>query len=194
VAQREPKKSPLKSPKLYTESRFATINEKLIELQEVMRESARLEVREDALRAELLELTKDTVSEDDKTVLPGCEVVEKVTYDFDEDQVMDWIFDEPGNLYTALPLVTVSADLTGIILGQALNDPSMRRALKVNPNGVYKAISTGSHKGLPHGEKFVSQSLRITSLNLKTGSELRAALDIIPDDVGAEESAVVAEE
>ena len=103
---------------------------------------------------------------------------------------MDWIFGDMGNLYTALPLVTVSADLTGIILGQAIENPSLRRALKVDANGVYKAINKGTHKGLPHGEKFVSQSLRITSLNLKTGSELRAALDIIPDDVGAEAEAL----
>jgi hypothetical protein len=172
----------LKEQKVYTESQFERINNAVCKLQAVLQHKALLEAQEIGLRAEILELTASAVAPDDKMVLPGFTVEERVSYEIDPEQVMDWIFSDEANMYSAGPLVTVGSDLTAMILGRAIENPSFRSLLVPYTAGVNKAIEKGTHKGLPHGQKFVTQTLKVSPLNIKTGSELRAALCIIPDD------------
>jgi hypothetical protein len=183
-----------KARKIYTESQFGKLNDLIGRLQAIQRQAATLAEIEASIRVQLLEIGMTAINEDDKTAFPGGEIEERREAIFDPEKVMEWIWSSEGNMYAAGNLVTVGPELAQMMLGQAIIRPEMRRALVINPSGVNAAIIKGTHKDIPHDGIKVKHTLKIRADALKTGDALREELDIIPDDVAAEETAAEDEE
>lgn len=184
-----PDKTLIKDAKTYTESEFRFVSDRLIELRAAMSDLDAATRRVDRLKTEVLDIVQSAASPDGKAVLPGIQVVTTVTHDIDPQAVLDWAYQDEGTLMAALPLLNVTADVTAWIVSRSLQDESLRRLIGVNPGAVNKAINAGQFADLPHGDPTVKTTLRVVPRDIKVGDDLRAEIDVIPDDVLAEQEA-----
>lgn len=175
-------------PKTYTESEVVELDALLTEYRDLAAQQDALTTRENAIRSRLLEMLEPMLTDDDASPLPGVQIATRVTFEYDPEAVLDWAFQDTGTLMQAAAVLKTNADLTPLIVGMAVNDPSLRRVLTVDSGAYQKALASGRLVDAPHADTpQIARSVRITTRNVKVGADLRAEIDVIPDDVLADE-------
>lgn len=192
--------------KIISESDFKTLNDALSKQITIERLKIRIKERDDQNRLILLEVGKELVDDVDRTATPGFQISQETVIEFDEKTALAFAKDAdmfPG----AASLLTVRSDSVGVLIGltmqfqnallllsvmpeneetarlkKLLGSVNLKSIFAVDKTGYKAAVRDEIFTDIPHTSKTERLTVKISANAVKTGTELREFLNVVPDN------------